>query len=257
MSLTPCDYIAENMGELFDCSPLGDYTRIRTPYLYPDGDVIDLFLSGTGNGSSTLTDLGETLGWLRTQTVSERKTDRQRRLIEDVRLTHGVELYRGMLMVRVKDFDEMSEAISRLSQAALRVSDLWFTFRNQAVASINDEVEEFLAEQEIQFERGERLLGRSGRTWRVDFHTRTSERSTLVNVLSTGSRPSARRMAEHTLATWHDLSNLQIGPERLRFISLFDDELDVWAPEDFGLVEDVSEVAYWSHKDEFAELLIS
>jgi hypothetical protein len=257
MSLTPCDYIAENMGELFDCSPVGDYTRIRTPYLYPDGDIIDLFLSQTGNDSSTLTDLGETLGWLRTQTVSERKTDRQRRLIEDVCLTHGVELYRGMLMVRVKDFDEMSEAISRLSQTALRVSDLWFTFRNQAAASINDEVEEFLAAQEIQFERGERLVGRSGRTWRVDFHTRTSEKSALVNVLSTGSRPSARRMAEHTLATWHDLSNLQIGPESLRFISLFDDELDVWAPEDFGLVEDVSEVAYWSHKDEFAELLIS
>lgn len=257
MSLTPCDYIAENMGELFDCSPVGDYTRIRTPYLYPDGDIIDLFLSQTGNDSSTLTDLGETLGWLRTQTVSERKTDRQRRLIEDVCLTHGVELYRGMLMVRVKDFDEMSEAISRLSQTALRVSDLWFTFRNQAAASINDEVEEFLAAQEIQFERGERLVGRSGRTWRVDFHTRTSEKSALVNVLSTGSRPSARRMAEHTLATWHDLSNLQIGPESLRFISLFDDELDVWAPEDFGLIEDVSEVAYWSHKDEFAELLIS
>lgn len=255
MSLTPCDYIAENMGELFDCSPVGDYTRIRTPYLYPDGDIIDLFLSQTGNNSSTLTDLGETLGWLRTQTVSERKTDRQRRLIEDVCLTHGVELYRGMLMVRVKNFDEMSEAISRLSQTALRVSDLWFTFRNQAAASINDEVEEFLAAQEIQFERGERIVGRSGRIWRVDFHTRTSERSALVNVLSTGSRPSARRLAEHTLATWHDLSNRRIGPESMRFISLFDDELDVWASEDFGLVEDVSEVAYWSHKDEFAELL--
>lgn len=255
MSLTPCDYIAENMGELFDCSPVGDYTRIRTPYLYPDGDIIDLFLSQTGNNSSTLTDLGETLGWLRTQTVSERKTDRQRRLIEDVCLTHGVELYRGMLMVRVKNFDEMSEAIFRLSQTALRVSDLWFTFRNQAAASINDEVEEFLAAQEIQFERGERIVGRSGRIWRVDFHTRTSERSALVNVLSTGSRPSARRLAEHTLATWHDLSNRRIGPESMRFISLFDDELDVWASEDFGLVEDVSEVAYWSHKDEFAELL--
>lgn len=152
MSLTPCDYIAENMGELFDCSPVGDYTRIRTPYLYPDGDIIDLFLSQTGNNSSTLTDLGETLGWLRTQTVSERKTDRQRRLIEDVCLTHGVELYRGMLMVRVKNFDEMSEAIFRLSQTALRVSDLWFTFRNQAAASINDEVEEFL-ERVMNFNR--------------------------------------------------------------------------------------------------------
>jgi hypothetical protein len=257
MNPTPCDYIAESMGELFDCSPVGDYTRIRTPYLYPDGDVIDLFLSPVDNGPSTLTDLGETLGWLRTQTVSERKTDRQRRLIEDVCLTHGVELYRGMLMVRVKDYGEMSEAISKLSQAALRVSDLWFTFRSQVTASINDEVEDFLSEMEISFERGERLIGRSGRTWRVDFHTRTAERSTLVNVLSTGSRPSARRMAEHTLATWHDLSNLRIGPEGLRFISLFDDELDVWAPEDFGLVEGVSEVAYWSRKDEFAELLTS
>lgn len=257
MNPTPCDYIAENMGELFDCSPLGDYTRIRTPYLYPDGDVIDLFLSQTENGSSTLTDLGETLGWLRTQTVSERKTDRQRHLIEDVCLTHGVELYRGMLMVRVKDFNEMSESVSRLSQAALRVSDLWFTFRNQAAASINDEVEEFLSAQDIRFERGERLVGRSGRTWRVDFHTRTAERSALVKVLSTGSRPSARRLAEHTLATWHDLSNRRIGPESMRFISLFDDELDVWTPEDFGLVEEVSEVAYWSHKDEFADLLIN
>ncbi len=257
MSLTPCDYISENIGELFDCSPVGDYTRIRTPYLYPDGDVIDIFLRDSADGASTLTDLGETLGWLRTQTVSERKTDRQKRLIEDVCLTHGVELYRGMLMVRVKDIADISEAITRLSQAALRVSDLWFTFRNQAVASINDEVEEFLATHEIQFERGERIVGRSGRIWRVDFHTRTSERSALVNVLSTGSRPSARRLAEHTLATWHDLSNRRIGPESMRFISLFDDELDVWAPEHFGLVEDVSEIAYWSRKDEFAELLIS
>lgn len=256
MSTTPCDYIAESMGELFDCAPLGEYTRIRTPYLYPDGDVIDLFLSQVDGSPSTLTDLGETLGWLRTQTVSGRKSDRQRRLIEDVCLTHGVELYRGMLTVRVRDFGQMSEAVSRLSQAALRVSDLWFTFRNQAAASINDEVDEFLYARDIRFERGERLMGRSGRTWRVDFHTRTSGKSALVNVLSTGSRPSARRLAEHTLATWHDLSNRGIGPEGLRFVSLFDDELDVWSREDFGLLDDISEVAYWSRKDEFAELLI-
>ena len=31
------------MGELFTCAPLNGYTRIRTPFLYPDGDVIDLF----------------------------------------------------------------------------------------------------------------------------------------------------------------------------------------------------------------------
>jgi hypothetical protein len=254
--LTPCAYIAENMGELFECSPVNGRTRIRTPYLYPDGDVIDVFLTNDGF-PATLTDFGDTLGWLWTQTVSNRRTNRQQRLIEDVCMTHGVELFRGMLSVRVNDPSELTEGVSRLSQAALRVSDLWFTFRSQTTATINEEVEEFLIGLEIQFERGERFVGRSGRTWRVDFHTRTPVRSALVNVLSTGSRPSARRMAEHTLATWHDLSNYRLGRESLRFISLFDDELDVWAPEDFGLVEDVSDVAYWSRKDEFAELLVA
>lgn len=251
---TPCDYIAENMGELFECLPVNGRTRIRTPYLYPDGDVIDVFLT-EDDFPTTLTDFGDTLGWLWTQTVSSRRTSRQERLIEDVCLTHGVELYRGMLMVRVSRPEMLSEAVVRLSQAALRVSDLWFTFRSQTAASINDEVEEFLLGRDIRFDRGERLVGRSGRTWSVDFHTRTAERSALVNVLSTGSNASARRMAEHTLATWHDLSNLRIAIEGMRFVSLFDDELDVWTPEDFGLVEQVSEVAYWSRKDEFAELL--
>lgn len=244
------------MGELFECLPINGRTRIRTPYLYPDGDVIDVFLASE-EFPTELTDFGDTLGWLWTQTVSSRRTNRQQRLIEDVCLTHGVELYRGMLVVRVQRPELLSEAIARLSQAALRVSDLWFTFRSQTAASINDEVEEFFLGKGIRFDRGEKLVGRSGRSWAVDFHTRTTQRSALVNVLSTGSKASARRRAEHTLATWHDLSNLRVGQEGLRFVSLFDDELDVWTPEDFGLVEDLSEVAYWSRKDELVELLTS
>ncbi len=251
---TACDHIAENMGELFSCALVNGRTRIRTPYLYPDGDAIDVFLTGD-EFPATLTDFGDTLGWLWTQTVSNRRTNRQQRLIEDVCLTHGVELYRGMLTVRVSDPKALAEAVGRLSQAALRVSDLWFTFRSQSAASINEEVEEFLIGRQIGFDRGERLTGRSGRTWRVDFHTRTPERSALVNVLSTGSRTSARRLTEHMVATWHDLSNYRLGRESVRFVSLFDDDLDVWSPEDFVLVEDLSEVAFWSRKDEFAEML--
>jgi hypothetical protein len=41
---TPCEAIAEHIGELFTCSSLNGYVKIRTPHLYPDGDVIDLFL---------------------------------------------------------------------------------------------------------------------------------------------------------------------------------------------------------------------
>ncbi len=242
------------MGELFECSSVDGYTRIRTPYLYPDGDVIEVFLKDNG-GVPTLTDLGETLAWLRMQTVANRKTTRQRQLIEDVCFTHGVKLYRGMLTTRVRDGQDIASAVTRLSQAALRVADLWFTFRGQTVATIRDEVGEFLEERQIGFDRDEKLVGRSGRTWSIDFHTRTPQRSALVYVLTTGSRASARRLVEHTIATWYDLSHLKLGQEALTFISLFDDELDIWTPEDFRLAEDLSEVAYWSRREEFVEMV--
>jgi hypothetical protein len=79
--------------------------------------------------------------------------------------------------------------------------------------------------------------------------------SSLVYVLSTGSRAAAKNISEHVLAAWYDLSNLRIGPEALQFISLFDDTMDVWSPEDFHLVEDLSTIAYWSQPDGFAEAL--
>jgi hypothetical protein len=44
-----------------------------------------------------------------------------------------------------------------------------------------------------------------------------------------------------------------VGSEAFRFISLFDDSFDVWKIEDFWLVEDLSEIAYWSRSDEFFE----
>ncbi len=256
MSLTPCDSIGLGMGELFECSAINDYFRIRTPYLYPDGDVIDLYLKDD-DGILTLTDLGESLGWLRAQTVSEKHTPRQRRLIEEVRYTHGVELYKGMLVVRVRGYEDLASAVMRLSQAALGIADLWITFRGYSVASINDDVEEFLGARRIGFERREKVVGRSQKVWTVDFHTRTPERSALVNVLSTGSRANARRLVEHNVTVWHDLNHLKFGGEPLAFVSLFDDELDVWTPEDFRLMQDLSEVAYWSQRDDFAELLAS
>ena len=51
------------------------------------------------------------------------------------------------------------------------------------------------------------------------------------------------------------LNHLAAGPEALTFVSLFDDTPDVWANEDFRLVEPLSTVSRWSWPDEFAVVL--
>jgi hypothetical protein len=255
MNVAPCELITQGLGALFTCALVNGYTRVRTPFLYPDGDVIDLFVS-EHDGLFTITDLGETLRWLKMQSISGvRRSPRQQKLIEDVALTHGLEVFRGMLVARARTADELSSVIVRVAQGALRVADIWFTMRTRSVESVTDEVEQLLTERVIPFQRSEQLVGRSGRVWRPDFHTRLPQKSSLVHVLSTGSRAAAHSVANYVVASWVDLNNLRVGPEAIQFVSLFDDTMDVWGQEDFNLVGSLSVIARWSSPDEFIETL--
>lgn len=249
-----CEEWAANLSELFTCVAKNRHDQLRTPFLYPDGDNIDLFIAEK-NGQLIVSDLGETLRWLRSQSLSPRRTPKQNALIADACLTRGIEQYKGVLLARCRPGDSLAQVTMRVAQACLRVSDLWFTFRTRVVESMADEVADLLAERDLRYDRRPKLAGRSGRGWRPDFHVLTPVRGSLVSVLSTGNRSAARAVTEHTLAMWHDLNQLTAGPEALRFVSLFDDTADVWAPEDFSLLESLSAVRRWSEPDAFVETL--
>jgi hypothetical protein len=145
----------------------------------------------------------------------------------------------------------MAAAVIRLSQACVQVSDLWFTFRTKMFESFPDEVEDLLSSQgSLDYQRGETIQGTSGKSWRVDFHTCSPKAESFVFTLSTGARGATRRIVEHVAVACLDLK-----ADRLRKITLFDDTVDVWSPEDFKLVESVSNVQRWSKPDEFVEAL--
>lgn len=254
MSTLTCTPVTEKLGAMYECSEHGNLLRIRTPFWYPDGGLVDIFIKQNGD-TFTLSDLGESSGWLRLQTLSGKRSPKQQRLIQDVCLTLGVEFYKGQLMMRCNDINKLPETVHKLGQAIVRTSDIWFTTRTRSVESASDEVADFLEERTISFERSVKLAGRSGREWTVDFQTRTPTRSTLVNVLATGSRAAARRITEHVVAEWHDLQSLKIGPQNVQFISLFDDTNDVWEEDEFKLVESLSEIYRWSVPEEFEACL--
>jgi len=254
MSQAIPEMVARQLGEMFVASPHGEWIRVRTPFWYPDGDVIDVFVRQEDR-TFTVTDLGEALGWLRLQSLSDRRSPKQEKLIQDVGLTLGIELFRGQILLRCDSPSELSAAVHRVGQAALRISDLWFTTRTRTVESMTDEVADLLIEREIPFERSVRLAGRSGREWTVDFQTRTTNKSALVFVLATGSRAAARQLTEHVVAGWHDLSHLRVSQQGQRFVSLIDDTSDVWSDADFRLVESISELERWSQSSEFVERL--
>lgn len=248
-----CASIRNTLPDLFECSPAPKGgTRIRTPLLYPDGGVVDVFVTEQ-EGRYCVTDFGETLGWLDTQSANVRRSPRQERMIEDTCHTLGIELHRGQLVLPVSPDDSLGEVIVRLAQAAIRVSDLWFTLRTRVVQTTADEVEEWLREKQIVFDRSVKKQGCSGSNWTIDFQTSTPNRTSLVFLLSTGSRGSVRRITEHVVAGCTDLGHLK--QDKLSFVSLFDDISDVWQEMDYRMVEQCSQTVNWSRPDEFEHIL--
>jgi hypothetical protein len=258
MNIAPCKLIAAQLGDLFVCSANDPYIRIRTPFLYPDGDVIDLFLRPQQGEKMLLTDLGESLRWLRTQTASSgRRSPHQQKMLQDVCQTHGIELFKGMLVLREVEQAKLADAVMRLGQAALRVGDLWFTMRTRAAQSTTDEVEDILRDQrDLHYERGKRLSGRSGREYTVDFDVHARSQHSLLQVLSTSNRAATSGIIEHVYTLWSELRYLKEQPERTQFVSLLDDSIDVWGEGDLRLLGSVSDcLVRWSRPDEVEQAL--
>jgi Domain of unknown function DUF1828 len=118
MNTNVCAALTDKLGALFECKPHKEFVRVRTPFLYPDGGVIDVFVR-MHDGYFTVTDLGEALGWLRLQTVSAQRSPKQQRLLQDVCMTLGVELFKGQLLLRGDEPEQLSDRILRLGQAVV------------------------------------------------------------------------------------------------------------------------------------------
>ena len=250
-----CASITRTLPPLFQCSQAPkEGVRVRTPLLYPDGGIVDVFVLERGD-SYVVTDFGDALGWLRMQSVSVRRSRKQQFLVEDVCQTLGIEMHRGQLVLRAGVDDAPGETVLRLAQAVVRVSDIWFTLRNRVVETTADEVNKWLREKDIAFDRAVKQQGQSRRDWTLDYRISTAQRTSLVFLLSTSSRGYSRRIVEHVVAGCVDLNYLRVSQPKLALVSLFDDTSDVWREEDFGLVERNSEVDLWSRPDEFERIL--
>ncbi len=249
-----CIPLRKSLPDLFECSMTpGGAVRVRTPFLMPDGDLIDVFVEERDDGY-LLTDYGESLGWLWMQSSSGRLTSSQSLMVDDVCSTLDVTRDGGQLTLRCSAPNFLGEAVHILGQAVIRVCDLWFTFRIRRWVSVGDEVEDWLRRRSFKVARGNRRSGRSGREWRVDYEVISGFRPSLVFLLTSGSRSGARRVSEHVVAGCFDLRYLAESGEA-SLVSLFDDTLDVWRQEDIKLAEEVSEVVMWSRPDELERVL--
>lgn len=119
------EFLQEVLGENFGCSltQLGA-VQVRTPFLYPDGDLIDVFVEPR-DSCFLVTDYGETWGQIQMQSFSDELSWDQERMGKKICKRWGIELDRGHLVVLVGDSVHIGDAVHVLGQAATELSGTW------------------------------------------------------------------------------------------------------------------------------------
>ncbi len=119
-----CATIGKTLPSYFECSLAPqEGVRVRTPLMYPDGSIVDVFVLERGNGY-IVTDFGDAMGWLRMQSVNTQPSPQQNLVIKEICQTLGIDLHSGQLVLRPDVNDTLEETVLRVAQAVVRVSDV-------------------------------------------------------------------------------------------------------------------------------------
>jgi hypothetical protein len=210
-----------------DVLPRG-HIRIETRFLYPDGSSVDIFLVDDPQQPllppSHLSDLGQTTSFLLHHDVKPWTSKKRRVQLEDAISLYGVNLVGGALERKISDMhDSLDEGIILLGQACVRMSDLLFTKRLQLQSVFTEDVEEFLADTDLDYEPTVELKGQFAPIT-VDFlvHGRTTTSAVLT--LFSRLPGTAHTQANEVFRKVHDLHTAERTEQR---VTLLDDTVDV------------------------------
>lgn len=235
----------------FKCIPSERRICVITPYLYPDNDLIEVFIDDMGANNFRVTDLGETLRHLESVGLDLLGSRKRRFLLEQITQRLHVNNRNGKLE-KEGSADEIGSILVDVTAAAHAVSDLIYTSKAYEPATFIEEVSLFLSEREIKHDKNYKVLGETGKTYRVSLRIDGSRPAEiLVETLSPPQETAMTATVNRALRKWFDINGSR------RKISLFNDIDYIWKDEDKALLQRVSVIHNWSNKERFLEYVQS
>jgi hypothetical protein len=251
-----CQHIVENylkeIGSYFECRQVDGKIVVITPYLYPDNDLIEIFIEKVSENRIRVGDLGETIRHLETEGFDVLGSKSNRYKVEQIASRVHVEIQRGMIVKEGKP-EKIGELMFDVISAAKGIGDLIFLSRAYEPATFNEEVAKFLIEKSISFEPNYSINGVTGTKYIIDFRI-VKPKIMLVNTLSPSKEAGMRRKVDAVFRIWSDING---EFDKDKKVSLVNDFEFQWKPHDLKLLERVSNIELWSKKEEIVKLLKS
>jgi len=234
----------------FKCIPYDRGLGIVTPYLYPDNDLIEIYVEELTGKRIRVTDLGETLRHLVSQGIDVLSSSKRKFMLEQISKRLHVQVVEGRLEKEgaVADVGNM---LLDVAAAANSVAGLVFTSKAYEPAEFPEEVSGYLKSKEIEHETNVKVVGETGRNYHINIRINHQVKpEILVETMSPSQQGVMSSVVNKVVREWVDIDG-----ER-RKVSLLNDIDFHWHITDILLLEKYSMVHRWSEKDAFIDYIV-
>lgn len=233
------EYINNSVSNLFSCQLENRLLVITTPFSYPDGDDIELFVE-LGDDSFILSDMGETLRYLDTYLLDINSSNKRKEIFYDVIRSNNLRFKKGVIYAVINNPDKILDAIFNMSQAIVRISDLLYTAKSRSLASFEEEVKNFFDDHQINYEENYPVKTPTNQ-YTFEFAVEKQEGISLIKLLNPPKKATQKPSIERMIQIWYDVSvNLSDEYPKENRITLLDDSYYHWEPRHYSLVENLS-----------------
>jgi hypothetical protein len=197
--------------------------RMSTPFLYPNGDRIDVFLEvkqGDLFAPLSLSDYGHTALYLRDAQVQMDAKDKRGDVLESILSQLKVKYIDGDLSIDIQEAEptDLRDAIFRLSQACLRISDFAAHARLRTVNPFKDDIAGFLRSSGLQVAPDVQVRGRYQNEVKIDFQVFGKQRSSYLCVLAP-TQTAAHTSANEVFRKFYDIHAVNDDFQRIAVYS--------------------------------------
>lgn len=143
-------------------------SRLTLPYLDRNNDCTEIFVKKTDDGY-VITDDGETLSELYLSNLNLFSSKKRTTIFNQILLAHGITKSADDELFISCSREELYQKIHMLTQCMIKVSDLFYTAKNNIQSLFIEDVHAFLDEQDIRYSPDISFPGISGLTTNYDF----------------------------------------------------------------------------------------
>lgn len=236
-------YLAQVQRDL-NCVEIGDgRILIDTPYLYQDGDVVQVILESLPGALVRIGDEGAVLSRLELAGVDPRRGKAFREIQASLR-AYSVGLAGDELRIEGQESD-VAQMFLRLVGALRAVDGLAVLRPEPTSVRFDRRVITFLQSQFENVHEHPRRSGRSGSRYQLTASVPRWGDDVLVQSAAGGHSQTGRRSVEHAFRVFSDINGAVRKDRKLVLISAE----ATWPQADLVLLSDVAYVGAWNERD--------